>query len=291
MNWIVNSLIMFSSWVVFYLFIRRQQLLQWDSTFINLIAFSCSFLCFLLIAIFFGVQISISPANFLLLFLASLLFSYVGLSLSLYGTKHAPNPGFSLIIQKSYFVYTAIAAVPLFQAEFTWKSLIASLLIIFFLFLISYEPRKNTAQTGNGKWLLASGIAFFGFGNLALFSKWLLTQGVSAYTRTIFGQLNVSIFFLLEILLKRKQGRLKFPQAKRQDIFSFLMIALACGLANLFMNEAYNTAPNVGYVNIINASSITLITLLAAYFFKDRLSWQKVIGIFGVLVGMIILLV
>jgi uncharacterized membrane protein len=55
------------------------------------------------------------------------------------------------------------------------------------------------------------------------------------------------------------------------------------------MQYAFQTAPNVGYVNIINAASISAITILAALIFKDKLSLRKVIGVIGI-TGAIVLL-
>ena len=69
------------------------------------------------------------------------------------------------------------------------------------------------------------------------------------------------------------------------------MIGVFASSFNYFMQVGFNLAPNVGYVNAANASSISLLTLLSAYFFKDDLNNRKLIGIIGVTAGLILLFV
>jgi uncharacterized membrane protein len=62
-------------------------------------------------------------------------------------------------------------------------------------------------------------------------------------------------------------------------------------LFNLGQFEAIKVAPNVGYVNAINAGSISLVTILAVLLFNDELTKRKAIGILGVTAGLLFLLV
>jgi uncharacterized membrane protein len=55
------------------------------------------------------------------------------------------------------------------------------------------------------------------------------------------------------------------------------------------MQVGFNLAPNVGFVNAANAASISLLTLAAAFFFKDELTLKKLIGIAGVTAGLLLL--
>jgi len=57
------------------------------------------------------------------------------------------------------------------------------------------------------------------------------------------------------------------------------------------MRLAIDTAPNLGYVNTLNASSIAMIAILSKLIFKDELSIKKLIGILGVSIGVIYLLI
>lgn len=62
-------------------------------------------------------------------------------------------------------------------------------------------------------------------------------------------------------------------------------------LFNLGQFEAIKLAPNVGYVNAINAGSIAAVTIFAVLLFKDELTPKKAVGILGVTAGLILLLV
>ena len=70
-----------------------------------------------------------------------------------------------------------------------------------------------------------------------------------------------------------------------------LIIGFSGALFNLFMKFGYQTAPNPGYINAVNAASITLVTILSAVIFKDELNIQKIIGILGVSLGLILLFI
>jgi uncharacterized membrane protein len=49
-------------------------------------------------------------------------------------------------------------------------------------------------------------------------------------------------------------------------------------------------APNIGYVNAINASSISAVTVFSAILFKDDFSLKKFIGVLGVTAGLLLLI-
>jgi uncharacterized membrane protein len=54
---------------------------------------------------------------------------------------------------------------------------------------------------------------------------------------------------------------------------------------------AINAAPNVGYVNAINAASISAVTIGAILLFKDEFSLKKFVGVIGISIGLLIMLV
>jgi hypothetical protein len=82
-------------------------------------------------------------------FVQGIFFSYLGNVFSLKGIEYSPNPGYSLIISKSYVVFTAIASIFIFSAPLTMKSVIAILLIVLFIIfaggalLSQYLPGLN----------------------------------------------------------------------------------------------------------------------------------------------------
>ncbi len=77
----------------------------------------------------------------------------------------------------------------------------------------------------------------------------------------------------------------------KQTWLLFVGAGIFSTLFNLGQFEAIKLAPNVGYVNAINAGSISLVTVLAVLLFKDELSKQKAFGILGVTAGLLLLLV
>ena len=94
----------------------------------------------------------------------------------------------------------------------------------------------------------------------------------------------VTIFIALEIKVGKKSIVIK-----KENIIILVVIGVLSALFNLFMQLAFKTAPNIGYVNAVNASSISMVALFSAYFFKDELTFRKLIGIFGVTVSLILL--
>ena len=83
----------------------------------------------------------------------------------------------------------------------------------------------------------------------------------------------------------------KLKGISRRDWILLITTGIFSALFNLGQFEAIKLAPNVGYVNAINAGSIAAVTLLAMLIFKDELTYKKGIGIIGVTIGLIHLLV
>lgn len=288
---------MYTSSVFFYLLLRYLQKRGFDNIILNFASFGISVPIFLCFGLLDGQTIFMPLKYFALTIIAIFFFSYLGNKASLNGTKLAPNPGYSLIIQKSYAIYTTVAAVFLFDSSLTLRSAIAIVIIIAFLVLMNIDFKKKDKLAGTKKmdisnnWLIYSAIAFFAFGNLALYSKWLLNNDVTPFERTFAGQIIVSTFFGLDLLNRQRKKSLSMGKIKNFEWIFFILLGLGNGLFNLFMNLAYNKAPNVGYVNIMNTSSIAAITLFAVLIFKDKLTLQKMAGIIGITAGIVLLVV
>ena len=78
-------------------------------------------------------------------------------------------------------------------------------------------------------------------------------------------------------------------KVSRSQVFTLFMIGICSASFNYFMQVAFNIAPNVGYVNAVNAASISLLTLSSAILYKDELSLKKLMGILGVTFGLFVL--
>ena len=284
MNWIIASLLMFVSSVALYLCVRKSITLKTPQQLNNLAMFLIPVLVYITLTVRTPTSFTLKPFEYLLILVQGIFFSYLGNVFSLKGIEYSPNPGYSLIISKSYVVFTAIASIFIFSAPLTMKSVIAIVLIVLFSALITIDKDKSRT-TSNKLWFPYSMGAFFCWGFLALSSKYLLNIGVPILTRLILQMLVVTVLIFGEIKLKK----INVFQINKPQIVTLLFIGIFGSSFNYFMQVGFNLAPNVGYVNATNAASISLLTLMASFFFKDELTLKKMIGIFGVTAGLLLL--
>lgn len=284
MNWIIASLIMFLSSVALYLCVRKSNALKTPRQLNNLAMFLIPALVYILLIVRTPTTFTLTPLQYLIILIQAIFFSYLGNVFSLKGIEYAPNPGYSLIISKSYVVFTAIASIFIFSAPLTLQSVLAIILIIIFSALITIDRDKSKGSS-NKLWLPYTLGAFFCWGFLALSSKYLLNVGVPILTRLILSMLAVTVLIFGEIIYKK----VDWKKVSKDQLISLLLIGIFGASFNYFMQVAFNLAPNVGFVNAANAASISLLTLMSTFFFKDELTVKKLIGILGVTAGLLLL--
>jgi len=209
------------------------------------------------------------------------LWSYLGNYFSQKGILFAPNPGYSLVIQKSYVVLTTIAAIFLFGSSISLPKIFGIFVILIFVGIISLSGKTHKSES---KWVLFSILAHLCFAFGSLMSKQFLNMGLQPYTYLFYITSFVSVLNLIEA--KRKKVKIKL---NRNQIILILIIGLASVGFNTFMQFGYKLAPNPGYVVAINTASIMSLTIFSALIFKDELSKQKIVGVLGVLFGLLIL--
>lgn len=276
---------MFISSVVLYLVVRKAQKETMSDTLINIGMFSVPAVFFFLVCLNDGTVFSLTPQLFLVIVISSFFFSFLSSKFSIIGIHNAPNPGYSLIISKSYVVFTTIVSLFLFQSSLTLKSAIGILFIVLFSGLVVIG-KKNKHMSHSKKWVLYSLGAFFGWGALALANKYFITAGIPIPTFLFY--INAIVFLLFITEWKRNE---KKPMITGSMIPFLILIGISTTGLNYFMQLGFEYAPNIGYVNAINASSIAIVTLLSAYFFKDELTIRKIVGVVGVIGGMILLFI
>ena len=132
MNWIIASLLMFVSSVALYLLVRKSNTLKTPQQLNNLAMFLIPVLVYITLTLRTPTNFTLKPLEYLIVLIQGIFFSYLGNKFSLKGIEYSPNPGYSLIISKSYVVFTAIASIFLFSAPLTIQSVIAIVLIILF---------------------------------------------------------------------------------------------------------------------------------------------------------------
>lgn len=284
MNWIIASLLMFVSSVALYLCVRKSNALKTPQQLNNLAMFLIPVIVYLVLIVRTPTNFLLTPLQYLLIVVQGIFFSYLGNMFSLRGIEYAPNPGYSLIISKSYVVFTAVASIFIFSAPLTMSSVIAIALIVLFSALITIDKDKNRT-TSNSLWLPYTMGAFFCWGFLALSSKYLLNMGVPILTRLILSMIVTTVIILGEILYKK----VEWQRVSKDQLTTLLLIGMLGASFNYFMQVGFNLAPNVGFVNAANAASISLLTLASAFFFKDELTVKKMIGVIGVTVGLLLL--
>ena len=284
MNWIIASLLMFISSVALYLCVRKSNALKTPQQLNNLSMFLIPVLVYLTLTVSTPTSFTLKPFEYLLILVQGIFFSYFGNRFSLKGIEYAPNPGYSLIISKSYVVFTAIASIFIFSAPLTLKSLAAIVLIVLFSALITINKNRNRT-TSNTLWFPYTMGAFFCWSFLTLSSKYLLNMGVPILTRLILSMVVTTALILGEILYKKVEWR----KVSKDQLFVLTLIGVFGASFNYFMQVAFNLAPNVGLVNATNAASISLLTLMSTFFFKDELTVKKMIGVLGVTTGLLLL--
>ena len=270
----------------YYLATRRSLVNGISTTAINLTNNLFVFAASLLTGIASGRQFFLSLAVIAILVAAAILFSYCGNRFSLKSLATAPNPGYSLIVSKSYVVLTTIAAVVFLGSSISLKNGLAVIAIVFFQLFILIDKPGGQNKKSNFHWLYLAVAAFFCFGFLTLSSIYLFLKGVDPLVfLTYVAGVNSILFFLDAARSRGPSFHDIFAEWKILSMLGFLSTGF-----NFALFEALRAAPNVGYVNAINVSSISAITIISAFLFKDDLTKRKLAGIVGVTAGLIVLI-
>jgi drug/metabolite transporter (DMT)-like permease len=285
MNWITYSLVMFAGSVALYLTVRKSSLESVPTRLTNLAMFAVPLVAFLLLGASSHQTYALTGLNWLILVIAATIFAYGGNTVSLRAIDIAPNPGYSLVLSKSYVLFTTLVAVTLLGAELTLRKLIAILLIVAFSAVVMINPSVAKRASGNG-WVPLSFGAFFAWGLLSISSKYLFSHGVGTIPFLMYLYAIVTAC----IVVAQKIRLSSFKNLSSQAWLLLLGTGIFSTVFNLGQFEAISLAPNIGYVNAVNAASISLVTVLAVVMFKDELTKRKALGVMGVTAGLLLLL-
>ena len=110
--------------------------------------------------------------------------------------------------------------------------------------------------------------------------------GLNIYQRLVFLSVFVTALVIAEILVRK----VKFPALQPSHIILLITIGTLSAMFNFFMTLGIDLAPNIGYVNAVNASSVSAVTICTALLFKDDFSIRKFLGVLGVTAGLILLI-
>jgi hypothetical protein len=126
MTWITYSIMMFVASVALYLTVRKSSLIKTPSYLTNLAMFAIPLIAYIAIGIFEASSMNIYWWQAAIILIAAFVFAYGGNKASLLAISMAPNPGYSLVLSKSYVLFTTIVAVLLLGAELTLQKAITS---------------------------------------------------------------------------------------------------------------------------------------------------------------------
>lgn len=285
MNWILADLLMFVCSVGVYVAVRKAALDKLPTQFNNLAMFAIPLVVFLVASAITRPTFTLTLTQALEIIGTAIVLSYYGNALSMRSIELAPNAGYSLVLSKSYVVLTSILAVPLFGAHLTTQAIIAIALIVGASALIMINP-KVAHHAKSTAWVPLALGAFLCWAFLSLVAKHLIAQGVP----TIVFLSYVFAIVVVCIVVEMKHKKIDFGLIKRH-IKPFTAIGVAASGFNFFNFYAIGIAPNVGYVNATNAASIGAVTVLSVILFKDELTRQKLIGVAGVILGLLLLFI
>ena len=253
---------------------------------INFFLFGIPLLCFLFLMIIGRYSPVITFFQCFLIVFMAVVCSYFGNIFFLKSVSSSPNPGYSIVIAKSYMLFTTVVSFFFFGADISMRGVLAILFVLISSFFIIVDTKKNDKMTISvHTWVWYAIEAFFCFGLYALISKYLLIQNVPIVVFLVYIYIIATSLVFWE--MKRKKIQLT-SVSKKQHVVLFA-IGMSSFIFSYAMQLSFDAAPNIGYVNAINTSSIAIITICSAFFFHDELTVQKFIGIMGVTVGLILL--
>ncbi len=286
MSWITYTLLMFASSVTLYLCVRKASLAKVPSALTNFAMFALPLFVYGAISAGQKTSFALSLWQVVVIIVAAVIFAFGGNTASLKAIDVAPNPGYSLVLSKSYVLFTTLVAVTLMGADLTLQKGIAIIVIVAFSALVMLN-KKDAKQSTGSRWVPLSFAAFFAWGMLSLSSKYLFSHGVATFAFLVILYTVVTACIVVANRLKLAT----FKGLSAQQVWLLLGIGIFSATFNLGQFEAIRLAPNVGYVNAANAGSIALVTVLAVLLFKDELTLKKAVGILGVTAGLVLLFV
>lgn len=275
---------MFVCSIVFYLSVKKLQTLNVDKRIITFANYILPSLVFLVVIIVRGETIFYSFWLILLIIVLRVVFNYLGTISGYKSMEDAPNAGYSLVIQKSYAIYTLFAAAVLYGSEVSLHRFFLSIFILICASLVAFSKSKNKVRSY--KWVSYAVVAMLSFGSISLSSKFFISQGMTTSPILFW----VCLFTLLFTVVDSRRVQLKMVKMTK-EIFTF-MIILGISVSGFyyFKLTAEVAAPNLGYVSAINAASNAVYTVLVAKIFGDHLSKTKLLAVVGMTVGLILLL-
>ena len=279
MNWIATSCLLILSSLGLYMTLRSIESFNTPIRIKSIAMFAAPILPLLVYNLYTGDSLKIPFIDFVILFFTAIFFSWFANMASLKVLENAPNPWYPLIIGKSYVIYTTIFSIVLLWWEFSFFKIILIFAIILFSILILFDPRKEKLQSEKWYWIIPTIYTFFAWWNLALILTYLSQKGISASVLNLYLLSFVTFFIMCEILFNKQKYFLK----SRNELLHIVAIGVFFTIFQQSTVYGYSVAPNPWYINAMNVWSIGLVTLGSYFIFWDNLNPRKILGVFGVI--------
>lgn len=286
MNWILASIFLIIWSCILYLFIRNIEKYNTPIEIKNFSFFFAPIIPLYLYNYFNNISIIIEFKYFVLLLFSSVFLSWMANIASLKAMQLSPNPGYPLMISKSYVVYTTIFSYLFLWSELSLKKSVIIIFVIIFSTLIIYNKDK-TRKSKDNKWILYTIYSFLAWWNLAIVLTYLTQKWIASTTINFYLCLIVSIIIIFEIFLKKTRYKIK----NKFELLNLFIIWIWYIIFQQSMVYGYWVSPNPWYINAANTASIWIITLLAWLFFKDDLSKKNLIWVFWIIICLVLLFV
>lgn len=283
-HWMWLTAIMFGSSVVLYTSIQKATAHGMSLALKNLTIFASPLVVFVIFALVADISLQVSWRQLGLLVPTGMVV-YANNLATLKSLERTPNPGYSLSIAKSYVVLTTLVAVPLFGAHLSFGAIISILLIVGFMTLLSVDPTATKQQNTRKSWIAFALVAMVLTALITLMAKYLSQDGLPTITILVYFFGVGTVCTAVELVHKRV--RLGHLQPHLKDLS---LIGVANVSFNYFNYAALVAAPNVGYVNAANAASIGAITVASVWLLGAKLTTRKLIGVFGIVGSLWLLL-
>jgi uncharacterized membrane protein len=288
MNWIVASVIMLLASNIYYLILRVSQKQGIHAKYSLVANFTIPPLLYFILGQSEHLSFGLPWVLLFIIFCIALFLSYIGSYASYIAMQEAPNGGYSVIIQKSYGIYTSIAAIFLFGSTFSMWKFVAIVFILFNSAVVMGVFDKKTKDSSSNTWIWLSILSFFCFGTLRLAGKWMITSyEVPQLVYQTWLLLFVAVISWIDLLRNKNSIVMKWTG---KNIGILVATGVSVSAFYYFLLTAEIAAPNIGYVGAINTASNALFTILAAKLLGDALSTKKFLAVIGVTIGIIVLL-
>lgn len=287
--WIIYSSITFVTTVTVGLLIRKLYLNGVPTKLQLGMQFILPFFGFLIWILFQPQLLKINFSHLLLIIIYAVVFTQLGTIMAVKSITLAKNPGYALAITRTNVLIVTILSIFLFSSRLSWISFIAIMMIfVFSFFLLDYSNKNNDKKKFIWFWY-ALGSSFLTSG-YALGSKYFISVDIPLLTRMFYAFLVMGSISAVDLFVSERENLfISKIKINKVNLIFLIGIGISTFLFNIFAQLAFEYAPNPGFVNAYTSVSIIPVTYLSAYLFKDELKKWKIIGVFGVLAGLILL--